>query len=173
MSQGILNTLNIKSLDEILAETDEFNNNLDDAPEEESDDDEEEQLPVKAPASSSAELMARSEMTNKEHGKKMDEIYGEAIEIARTVADMANNIDPAKASRMFEVAGQHLKIAIDAQSTKRDAELKLMKLIQDQKKLDLDELRIKTELGNTDNIKGEVIMVEDRNALLAQLKAQK
>lgn len=162
MSKGIFDTLNIKSLEEIMAESTLG-----------AEDEEEVLLPPTPPLSDSTALMSRAEMTNDEHSKKMDDVYSEAIEIARKVSDMGMNIDPIKAPRMFEVAGQHLKIAIDAQGSKRDAELKLMKLIQDQKKLDLEEMKIRNDIGDHSNLKGEVVMVEDRNKLLAQLKSQK
>ncbi len=159
MSKGILDTLNIKSLEEILAETES---------------EEEIEATDLAPIEPSANpLMDREIKHNSEHAQKMDDVYSEALEIARKVADMGMNIDPMKAPRMFEVAGQHLKIAIDASDSKIEAGIKLMKLIQDQKKLELDEMKIRNELGEKDVIKGDVVMIEDRNKLIELLRSQK
>ncbi len=161
MSKGLAETLNMKSLDEILAET--------------AGAEEEEQVSLPATVeedeAADSPLMKRVEMTNTSFSGDMDEVFEKAMEMADSAADLANNIDPARAARMFEVAGQQLKIAIDASSAKRDSQLKLMKLIQDQKKLELEELRLRTELGEEIGNKADVIMVEDRNKLLAQIRA--
>lgn len=168
MSKGLTDTLNMKSLDEILAETEAAeeaqNKELVEV------DENEEDLPVPTDESG---LMRHDEMTNASFAKDMDEIYEKAMEIADSAADLANNIDPARAPRMFEVAGQQLKIALDASHSKRDAQLRLMKLIQEQRKLELEELKVKTELGDESAMKGEVVMVEDRNKLLAQIRSMK
>jgi tRNA A37 N6-isopentenylltransferase MiaA len=52
---------------------------------------------------------------------------------------MGMNIDPARAPRILEVANQWMKTAADAKISKRDAQLKLMKLIIEQRKLALEE----------------------------------
>ena len=59
---------------------------------------------------------------------------------------------------------------MDAKNSKRDAQLKMMKVLQDQRKLELDELKLKHEMGDTPVDKADVIMVEDRNQLLKRLR---
>lgn len=156
MSKGLSDTLNIKSLDEILKESEieEYIEEEDDSP-------------------SDGSLMRFKEMTNNEFAKDMKDVYDTALEISKNMVELGNNIDPARAPRFFEVAAQHLKIAIDASHSNRDAQLRLMKLIQDQRKLELEELRVKTELGDTSNLPTDIIMVEDRNKLLQQLRQNK
>lgn len=161
MSKGLTDSLNMRSLEEILEETEETEEVVV----------VEEALPVIAPPEGA--LMSTDQMKGLEHSKKMDEIYVETLEVARKVVDMGMNIDPMKAPRMFEVANQLFKTAQDSAISKRDSELKLMKLIQDQKKIDIEHRRLSAELGDRDSISGDVIMVEDRNKLLAMLKQQK
>ena len=154
MSKGLSDTLNIKSLDEILQETE-----IDTFGEKEEDDD-----------TDQTSLMKFKEMTNTAFSNNMKEVYDQAMAISGNLADLGNNIDPARAPRFFEVAAQHLKIAIDAAHSNRDSQLRLMKLIQDQRKLELEELKVKTELGDTSHLSADIIMVEDRNKLLEKLK---
>ena len=159
MSRGISDTLGMRSLEDILSET-------------ETEEVETTEI-VKTTEPTGTELMTASDMKGSDHGKSMDEIYDESLDIARKITDMGMNIDPAKAPRMFEVAGQFFKTALDAKNSKRDAQMKLMKLIQDQKKIELEERRLNGEIGNKETIEGEVIYEGDRNKLLKMLKAAK
>jgi hypothetical protein len=165
MSKGIADTLNMKTLEELLAETEA--DNFEDMVEETV---EETQLPA-APAENA--LMTVKQMKGSAHAEAMDELYHETLDVARKIVDMGMNIDPAKAPRMFEVANQLFKTAQDSAISKRDAELKLMKLIQDQKKLEIEQRRLSNELGEKSDIEGNVVMVEDRNTLLKMLREQR
>lgn len=156
----IAKTLGMKSLEDILAET-------------ETEVEVEQDLPVVVVEAKGTELMSTGDMRGSDHGKSMDEIYDESLDIARKITDMGMNIDPAKAPRMFEVAGQFFKTALDAKNSKRDAQMKLMKLIQDQKKLEMEERRLNGEIGNKESLEGEVVFEGDRNKLLKMLKAAK
>ena len=71
---------------------------------------------------------------------------------------------------MFEVAEKFYKSAMDAKNSKRDAQLKMMKILQDQRKLELDEIRMKHDMGDKPIDTADVVMVEDRNQLLRKLK---
>lgn len=166
--------LGIKSLEEILAETDASFLDVPEVEEEENED----QLPLtieekEAIEDSKSALMKRAEMTNTKHSGDMARVFDTAMNIAEKLGDMGMNIDPTKAPRMFEVMGQHLKIAADASNSERDAQLKLMQIIQNQEKLELDRMRLQHELGDGGEIKGEIVMIEDRNKILAQLKSKK
>lgn len=163
MSKGISDTLNMKTLEEILAETE-----VDETVEVE----EEPQVPVISEPKETA-LMDVGQMKGGDHGKAMDEIYDEALDVARKIVDMGMNIDPSRAPRILEVGGQYFKTAMEAKNSKRDAQLKLMKLIQDQKKLELEERKLNGELGNNSLLDGEVVFEGDRNKLLKILKAQR
>lgn len=155
---GIEKTLGIKPLDEIIEDMDLDND---------------ESIEAEVPTKSSSDLMSRDEIVNDSFAKDMDEVYKKAMSVADSATDLGNTIDPSKAPRMFEVAGQHLKIAIDASHSKRDSQLRLMKLIQEQKKLELEELKLKSELGDDSVLKGEMVVMEERNKLLSQIKAMK
>lgn len=167
MSKGITDSLNMRSLEDIMAETDQ--EEIGDELAEIDEDDEQ----VHNTPTAGTDLITSKQMRGSEHGKRMDEIYSEAIDVARQIVDMGMNIDPAKAPRMFEVANQLFKTAQDSADSKRDSELQLMKLIQNQQKLELDRKRLAAELGEKGEISGEVIMVEDRNKLLQMLRDQK
>lgn len=156
----------MKSLEDILAETEE------DEIEEAIIEEEVSNLPVVTkPAEQS--LMTHSEMKGGDHNKSMDEIYDEALDVAKKIVDMGMNIDPSRAPRILEVGNQYFKTALDAKTSKRDAQLKLMQLIQNQKKLELEERKLNGELGKNPTLEGEVVYEGDRNKLLKILKAQK
>lgn len=167
----IMKGLGIKSLDDILAETDSAFVEYDE------EDDTEIALPdvieQDEPSNDDGPLMRRMEMTNGKHSRDMKRVFDSAMEMADRLADMGMNIDPLKAPRMFEVMGQHLKIAADASNSERDAQLKLMKLMMDKEKLEIDRMRLNHELGEKGEAKGDIIMIEDRNKILAQLRTQK
>lgn len=165
MSKGITDTLGMRSLEEIMAETET---------EEETPETEEPEANVPAvPANATPDLITTQQMRGVDHAKRMDDLYSETLDVARKIVDMGMNIDPAKAPRMFEVANQLFKTAQDSAVSKREAELKLMQLIQTQQKIEIERKRLAAELGDKDAISGEVIMVEDRNKLLQMLRQQK
>jgi hypothetical protein len=123
------------------------------------------------PKNNSNELMPFEEARG-DHSQEMDDAHDEALKHAREIVELALELDPARSPRMFEVAAIFYKTAVDAKISKRDAQLKLMKLIQTQKKLDLDEMRLRHEMGNAPTDKSDVIMVEDRNTLLRRLREE-
>lgn len=107
-----------------------------------------------------------------EHGKSMDVIHDEMLKHAQDIAELAYDLDPARAPRMLEVGAMYYKGALDAKNSKRDAELKLITLMQNERKLKLEETKLKHEMGDIDTEKADVIMVEDRNALLKRLREE-
>lgn len=158
MTKKLAETLGIPSLEEIMKETEE-------TPEEVPA----ENLPV---VQNSNELITQQELNATEHAKAMDEIHGEVLKRAQEITELAFDLDPARAPRMLEVAGQFFKTALDAKNSKRDAQLKLFKLIQDQRKLELEERRAGEEGGPIGSSRAEVVIVEDRNALLQRLRKE-
>lgn len=172
MTKGISDTLGMKSLEEILAETEISEDDMEELSDVEIE--EEAQLPVAVnPQPTAPALMTTSDMKGSDHGKSMDEIYDEALDVAKKIVDMGMNIDPSRAPRILEVGNQYFKTALDAKASKRDAQLKLMQLLQNQKKLELEERKLNGELGNKPTLEGEVVYEGDRNKLLKILKAQK
>jgi hypothetical protein len=164
MTKGISDTLGMKSLEEILAETEE-------EVVEGEESEEEFDLPATVEKPQDTALMTIAEMKGSDHGKSMDEIHDEALDVAKKIVDMGMNIDPSRAPRILEVGGQYFKIALDAKNSKRDAQLKLVKLVQDQKKLELEERKLNGELGKKgDVLEGEVVYEGDRNKLLKMIR---
>lgn len=156
MTKGLTDFFDLPSMNDIENMTDEA---------------EIEVAPVAPIAHTGNTIMDISEMRG-EHSREMDDIHDEMIKHARDMTELAFDLDPARSPRMLEVAATFYKTAVDAKISKRDAQLKLMKLMQTQKKLDLDEMRLRHEMGNIDSEKADVVMVEDRNALLKRLRDQ-
>jgi hypothetical protein len=156
MSKTLNDLFDLPSMEDVLDET---------------DDSETENLPV-AVNDASSELISTAELKAQEHGAAMDDIYKSVLKHANDAAELAFDLDPARAPRMLEVAGNLFKAAMDAKNSKRDAQLKLMKLLQDQQKLDLDRRRFQLESGEVESEKAEVVMVEDRNEILRRLRAE-
>lgn len=110
-----------------------------------------------------------------DHAESMDALYDEIRKHAQDLMDLGFNIDHARARGIFEVASSMFKNAIDAKNSKRDAELKAMRLALDEKKLELERLRVHHETGlgaAGGGIIAEAVVVEDRNELIKRLRAQ-
>lgn len=153
MTKRLTETLGIPSLEEVLANI---------QPEETEE--------PQVPAVQSDVLISRDELKSTSHGKAMDSLYEEVLGHAKKVADLGFDLDPARAPRMFEVANQLYKTALDAKESKRDAELKLFKLIQEERRLAIEEGKHGV---NPADISAKVVVVEDRNVLLARRREER
>jgi hypothetical protein len=102
----------------------------------------------------------------------MDKMYDETIQHSRDLMDLGYNVDTRSAGRIFETAATMYKLALDAKNSKRKAQLDLMKIHQEQQKIDL----VEKNKGGGDGQNGAIdtgsIIVEDRNELLRQLRDQ-
>lgn len=109
-----------------------------------------------------------------DHAESMDSLYDEIKKHAQDLMDLGFNIDHARARGIFEVASSMYKNAMDAKNSKRDAELKAMKLALDQKRLELETMRVKHEIGQGggDGPIAEAVVVEDRNELIKRMREQ-
>ena len=99
------------------------------------------------------------------HAKETDVIRDRALDLQEEIAEVARNVEPARSARMFEVSGQHLKIALDAANAKEKSKLEAAKL-----KLDAARLKVDDETVNSLNSGNEVMA--DRNTLIKQLLAE-
>jgi hypothetical protein len=97
-----------------------------------------------------------------DHSEAMDRVYKETLKLAQDLADLAYNMPENRMRGIFEQAGNFYGKAIEAKNSKRDSQLKAMKLALEKRRLDLDEMRIKGQTTITD---GNAV-VEDRNALI-------
>lgn len=114
------------------------------------------------PAESSVES---PEKIAADHSESADTIYKETLQTAKDITELALDMDPARAPRMFEVAAQYYKLALEAKNSKSDQSLKLAKLI-------IEERKLNHELGEKQSERADVVMVEDRNVLLRRLKEE-
>ncbi len=109
-----------------------------------------------------------------DHARAMDEVYEETLEHSRNLMDLGFNTDERSRRGIFEIATSMYKNALDAKNSKRDSQLKLMKLIQDQRKQDFEETKWRASRG--ENLPGSTgtgitaTLVEDRNALIRRLR---
>lgn len=99
--------------------------------------------------------------------EKLDDIYGILMQKAETMAQLALEVEPARAARAFEVMNQIIKNAMDAATTKRDLQLKHMKHILDQQKFEFDK-------NNTDSsssgMTAEIVAVSTTADLVRSFK---
>jgi hypothetical protein len=149
MSRKLAETLGLPSLDEIMAETDENNSEIMDT--------------MMAVASS---VPIEHDADEKDHSDAMDELYDEVRKHASEIVDLAYNLDPARAPRMLEVGAQYYKVALDAKNSKRDAQMKSMKL-------KMDCIKAKFEMGEGTGTKAETYIVEDRNEIIRNIREQR
>ncbi len=100
-----------------------------------------------------------------EHTKETDEIRTKALDLQEEIADVARNVEPSRSARMFEVSGQHLKIALDASNSKIKAQL-------DAAKIKLDAAKLKIDDDMIDGLNSGKEVVADRNALIKELLSE-
>ena len=94
---------------------------------------------------------------------ELDKLAVEAEESYKNLMDLGMNVDSRYSGRIFEVAGNFLRNAIDAKSGKIDKKLKMIELQLKKQKLDQ---------GNKDGgpiEESEGFVISDRNELLKKL----
>jgi hypothetical protein len=95
---------------------------------------------------------------------EMDKLAIEAEESYKNLMDLGMNVDSRYSGRIFEVASNFLKNAIDAKSGKIDKKLKMVELQLKKLKLDKD--------GNKDGgpvEESDGFVISDRNELMKKL----
>jgi hypothetical protein len=103
-----------------------------------------------------------------DHEDAMDELYKETLQHAKDLMDLGYNVDMPRQRGIFEIATMMYSRAMEAKNSKRDAQLKLFKLMLDKRKLDMDEKKI---LNSPDGSKTtDAVIVEDRNTLIAMMR---
>ena len=94
---------------------------------------------------------------------ELDKLAVEAEESYKNLMDLGMNVDSRYSGRIFEVAGNFLRNAIDAKSGKIDKKLKMTELQLKQQKLDQ---------GNKDGTpieESDGYVISDRNELMKKL----
>lgn len=107
-----------------------------------------------------------------DHNISMDEIHEKTLKHADELMDLGFNVDQRSAATIFEKANMLYKTALDAKSSKRDSQLKTMKLMLEKRKLDLEEKRLKHEMGDV-AVDADAFIVDDRNALIKLMREAK
>ena len=95
---------------------------------------------------------------------EMDKLAMEAEESYKNLMDLGMNVDSRYSGRIFEVASNFLKNAIDAKSSKIDKKLKMVELQLKKLKMDKD--------GDKDGglvEESEGFVISDRNELMKKL----
>ena len=106
----------------------------------------------------------------KDHAKSANDIHDEVLQHAKDLMDLGYNVDTRSAGRIFETAAGMYKLALEAKNSKRDAQLKAMKLELESRKLDQ---MAKDKSGDDSNVvPGEHVIIEDRNELIKRLRAE-
>lgn len=95
---------------------------------------------------------------------ELDGLASKAEQAFDDLMDLGMNVEARYGSRMFEVAGNMLKTAVDAKSAKIDKKLKMVEL--QLKKLALD----KKSGPDEDPVEGNGYVITDRNSMLEKLK---
>lgn len=106
-----------------------------------------------------------------DHAKSMDVIYKETLDHSRTLMDLAFNTDERSRRGILEIATSMYKNAIDAKNSKREMQLKIMQIMQNQQKIDLDNKKFKAEMGEN-AFDTESTIIEDRNELIKRIREQ-
>jgi hypothetical protein len=97
---------------------------------------------------------------------ELDALATKAEQAYDDLMDLGMQVEARYGSRMFEVAGNMLKTAVEAKSAKIDKKLKMVEL--QLKKLAID--KKDNPGGDGGVIAGEGYVLTDRNSLLAKLK---
>lgn len=95
------------------------------------------------------------------HENEMDDISGKAISSYEDLVELGKNSPPAQSGRIYEVAGQMLKHALDAKNSKADKKLKLLEL-------QFKKLKLEQDSGDGGPSKGDEL---DRNELLTLIRS--
>ena len=95
---------------------------------------------------------------------EMDKLAVEAEESYKNLMDLGMNVDSRYSGRIFEVASNFLKNAIDAKSSKIDKKLKMVELQLKKLKLDKDD-----KDGGSPMEESDGFVISDRNELMKKL----
>ena len=169
MTQRIIETLNLPSLEDALREHGLFP----DGPGEMADG----ELPE--PDLSNALAMAETAqrridlVEGSDHANAMDKIHEETLKHAQDMMDLGYNVDMPRQRGIFEIATMMYARSIEAKNSKRDAQLKAMKLALDQRKLDLDEKKLRHDIGEQTVNAGATVTMGDRNEILKRMREHK
>ena len=167
MNENIIEALNLRPLDEVLKEqgVDVYG----DEPQEDIAE------PTEEPQFSLQDIKAKLQMIEgTDHAESMDDLHQEVLQHARDLMTYGFNLDHPRARGIFEIAASLYGHAMIAKNSKRDAQLKAMKLSLDRRRVDLEEKRTNHTIGQIDaqtaTVGDDGIVVADRNELLRRMR---
>lgn len=102
------------------------------------------------------------------HDNEMDHISSRALRTFEDLITLGNNVPDMHAGKIYEVAGQMLKTALDANNSKADRKMRMIEL--QLKKIRIEQIDI--EMGNTTRT-GSTGADFDRNELMKHIAASK
>jgi hypothetical protein len=121
-------------------------------------------------------------MDGEDHEKAMDSVYEEMLDHARSIMDLAYNTDERSRRGLLEIGTSMYKNVMDAKNSKRDSQLKLLTLIQSQRRLEFEKNKWRMTLTDTKgqpvSLPGEIqataqVIEADRNDIIKQMIASK
>ncbi len=175
MTQGLDSFFNLPPLDEVLKEKGiDVHSPKEEQPTPEKEPPNEEE--IQQAIANLREVSAKIAMLEgTDHSEAMDKLYEEIITHARDLMAYGFNTDQRGARGIFEIASLMYGHALSAKNSKRDAQIKALKLALDRRKVDLSEKKLNHDIGNgqvatTDN--SGTIVVEDRNELIKRIRDQ-
>lgn len=96
--------------------------------------------------------------------EELNDVADKAIKAYEDLMDLGMNVESRYSGRMFEVAGNMLKVGLDAKVAKLDKKLKMVELQLKKQKLDSE------TISDGTFTEGSGYVVSDRNSLLERLK---
>lgn len=160
MTKGLEKLLNIRSLDE--------EHGID------FDEDEADEMIQQSVVNINERVSQASLLEGTDHAEAMDGLHDETVKHARDLMEYGHNIDMPRQRGIFEIAAAMYGHAISAKNSKRDEQIKSLRLALDRRKVDLEEKRTNHVIGQQQSatVEGNTIVVEDRNELLKRLREQ-
>lgn len=141
MSSGIENSLNLRSLSDIINDDDgDTASSISELEDQLVDDDEstEQDIDVLGGLSEQSNLELFSNLTDQRLENEFREIREKALEAFEDIKTAAMGVNPERSARLFEVSGQFLKAALDSTTSRSNRQLHLTKLKMQAKRLSTD-----------------------------------
>lgn len=129
-----------------------------------SDDENKKDLVVQKPSKTAVQEVLE-DVKDDLHDRETQLIMEEALQAYQDIMEVGRNVNAERSARIFEVAGQFLRTALDSSNSKADKQLKVAKLKVEAKKL-------KQDSDILDGLNGGKDMIADRNDLLRQILSE-
>lgn len=173
MTQGLSNIFDLPSVEDILKEKGILTETVEENNENNENEDFQDPSIIKTLELAQQAQARINLLDGTDHADAMDEIYKQTLKHSEDIMDLGFNVEHTRAAKFFESATMMYSRAIEAKNSKRKAQLDAIKLAMEQRKLDMDERRLKHDLGETEKntiVSEGTIIKEDRNELIRRLR---